>query len=191
MTLTEIKTLIEMAATIIGISAGVIGLYKYFSDKREKELREWQKVVIYKILQQNEITPLRFTDILDRYRSAVQAFVAVDLKKNEISEDALRRVLLELACSGIVILEQNDSFLLKIAKAQTFLETRLELVNQELIRMIAPNPFVYTLDDFAKEVSSKIDMPMPLLRDWIKQSISGGGLAIDRNGRLAFPKQSR
>lgn len=131
------------------------------------------------------------TDILDRYRSEVQTFVAVDLKKNKMSEDALRRVLLELVCSGIVILEQNDSFLLKIAKAQTFLGARLELVNQELVRMIAPNPFVYTLDDFAKEVSSKIDMPMPLLRDWIKQSISGGGLAIDHNGRLAFPKQSR
>jgi hypothetical protein len=188
MTLTEIKPLIEMAATIIGISAGVIGLYKYFSDKRGKELREWQKVVIYKVLRQNETEPMRFTDILDRYRSEAQAFVTVDLRKNEVSEDALRRVLLELAGSDIVSLEPNDSFLLKLEKTQTFSQARLEFINQELVRVIAPNPFVYTLDEFVKEVSSKIGMPMPLLRNWIKQSVSQGGLEIDSNGRLAFPK---
>ena len=60
---------IQITATIIGMPAGLIALYKYFSDKRQKELREWQKVVIYKILRQNETRGLTFIDLLSKYRS--------------------------------------------------------------------------------------------------------------------------
>jgi hypothetical protein len=173
---------------IVGILGGLLGLYKYFSDKREKELREWQKVVIYKIFRQNETKVLGFTEILEKYRIEAQAFVAIDLKKTEISEDALRRVLLELTSSNILSLEPNDSFQLKVAKAKPDPTELLERVNQELLRLVAPNPFVYKLDDVVREISPRVGIEIPILRNELRKSIEMGYLAIDDQDRIAFPK---
>lgn len=188
MTVADIQSFVQTAATIVAISGGMFGLYKYFSDKREKELREWQKVVIYKIFRQNETKVLGFIDILEKYRIEAQAFVAVDLKKTEISEDALRRVLLELTSSNILSFEPNDSFQLKVAKAKSDPQEILDRLNKELVRVVAPNPFVYTLDEVLKEISPKIGIDIPLLRNSLRYSIDQGFLVLDDKDRIAFPK---
>jgi len=188
MPVTDVQPFVQMAAMIVGISGGLLGLYKYFSDKREKELREWQKVVIYKIFRQNEPKVLRFIEILEKYRGEAQAFVAVDLKKTEISEDALRRVLLELTSSNILSFEPNDSFLLKVAIAKLDPLEIMERVNKELVRLVSPNPFVYTIDEVLKEISPKVGIEIPLLRNSLKQSIAQGFLVLDGKERIAFSK---
>src|SRR6266446_596892 len=109
MTLAEMKEIISMIAAVVGVSAGLLGLWKYFSGKREIEVREWQKVVLYKIFRQNELNPISFNSILEKYRIEAQAFVDVDLKKKEVSEDTLRRVLLELVSSNVISLEPSGS----------------------------------------------------------------------------------
>jgi len=177
---------VQIVATTIGILAGLLGLYKYFSDKRQKELREWQKVVIYKIFRQNEAKAMTFLDILARYRTEAQAFPAFDLKKSEISDDALRRVLIELTSSNILSMERSDSFRLQgIVKLDW--DEKVQLVNQELVRMIASSPFKYTVDEFVKDVAPKIGMEIPILRGWIKKSIAEKYLEADDQNRLAFP----
>lgn len=183
MRVADVQMLVQTVATIVAILGGLLALYKYFSDRREQELREWQKVVIYKIFRQNEPRSLSFNEILGYYRSEAQAFAAVNLKKKEISEDALRRVLLELVSSNIITLERNDTFSLKGVKAEM-----LELVNRELLRVVGQNPFQYTLDEVVKEISPKIGMEIPLLRNWLKQSIKQNLLVLDDQGRIAFPK---
>ena len=187
MSITDAQPLVQMAATVIGISGGLFGLYKYFSDKREKELREWQKVVIYKIFRQNEMKALGFTDVLEKYRIEAQAFVGVDLKKKEVSEDALRRVLLELASSSILSMEPSDSFRLKVAVEKPDPFGILQRVNRELVQMVAPNPFVYTLDEVLKEIAPKVGIEIPLLRNDLKQAIAQGRFIVDKAGRIAFP----
>ncbi len=91
MLITDVQPFVQMVATLAGLSGGLFGLYKYFSDKREKELREWQKVVIYKIFRQKEMEALSFSLILEKYQITAQAFIDIDLKSREISEGALRR----------------------------------------------------------------------------------------------------
>jgi hypothetical protein len=177
-----------MAALLIGISGGLLGLYKYFSDKREKELREWQKVVIYKIFRQNEMKALSFTDVLEKYRIEAQAFLDVDLKKKEVSENALRRVLLELASSNILSMEPSDSFRLKVVVEKADPRDLLQQVNRELVRMVAPNPFVYTIDEVLKEIAPKVGVEIPLLRNDLKQAVTAGKFVVDEAGRIAFPR---
>ena len=188
MTVADVQPFVQMAAMIVGISGGLLGLYKYFSDKREKELREWQKVVIYKIFRQNETKILGFIEVLEKYRVEAQAFVAVDLKKTEISEDALRRVLLELTSSNVLSFEPNDSFRLNVAKAKSDPQEIFERLNKELVRVVAPNPFVYTIDEVLKEISPKVGIEIPLLRNALKQSIAQGFFVLDDKDRIAFSK---
>lgn len=188
MIVADVQAIVPMAAMIIGISGGLLGLYKYVSEKRDKELREWQKVVIYKIFRQNESQILSFIEILEKYRSEAQAFVAVDLKKTEISEDALRRVLLELTSSNILSFKPNDSFQLNIIIVKSDPLEILNSINNELVRIVAPNPFVYTLDEVLKELSSNVGIDIPLLRNSLKQSIDQGFLVLDDKDRVAFSK---
>lgn len=188
MTLADTQTVIQLIATVVGISGGLLGLYKYFSDKREKELREWQKVVIYRICRQAETKAYTFLELLEKYRVEAQAVVDVDLKKREMSEDALRRVLLELTSSNILSLEPGDAYKLKVSATKTDLLATLQLVNQELVRVVAPNPFVYTLDEVLKEIAPKVGIDIPLLRTDFRQAIAQGNLVQDEQGRVAFPR---
>jgi len=188
MSIADAKPFVDIAATGIAISGGLLGLYKYFSDKREQELREWQKVVIYKFFRQNELRSLAFTAILDKYRIEAQAFVDVDLKKKEVSEDALRRVLLELASAGILSMEPSDSFRLKIAVPKVDLDSLRQQVNQELVRMVAPNPNVYTLDEVLKDIAPKVGIEIALLRADLRQAIAAGNFVVDKDGRIAFAR---
>jgi len=176
---------VQIVATIIGMPAALVALYKYFSDQRQKELREWQKVVVYKILRQNEIKALPFLELLSAYRTEAQAFPAFDLKKSEISEDTLRRVLLELVSAYVVSIEPSDSFRLQgIIKLGW--DEKVQAVNRELARLVAPSPHTFTVDDFVKEAAPRIGMEIPVLRAWIRRSITEKYLEVDDQDRLAF-----
>jgi hypothetical protein len=186
MLITDVQPFVQMVATLAGLSGGLFGLYKYFSDKREKELREWQKVVIYKIFRQKEMEALSFSLILEKYQIAAQAFIDIDLKKKEISEDALRRVLLELASSGILTIKPLDAFQLKVVVDKPDPLDKFNKINQALVEMVAKNPYVYTLDEVLKEIAPKVGEEIPLLRTSLKQSIAQGIFVVNKEGKIAF-----
>jgi len=183
----DYKQIIQITATVIGITGGLLALYKYFADKREKELREWQKVVVYKIFRQNELVTQSFNALLDKYRSEANAFVDIDLKKKEISEDSLRRILLELVSSGILSMELSDSFRLKVSKPKQDPGELADKMNAVLVEIVGANPFVYTIDEVAKDMSPKVNVPIPLIKNSIRSSIQIGYLVLDDKERLAFP----
>ncbi len=191
MALLETPQAVQVAATVIGIAGGLLGLLKYFSDKREKELREWQKVVLYKIFRQNEMDPLSFTSVLEKYRSEAQAFPDIDLKKKEISEDALRRVLLELASSGILSLEPANSFRLKVSVPKIDDTDLRNRINKELVSLIGASPFVYTLDDVARQIAPKVGLEFQILRSTLLVSIDAGVLEMNDDEKMAFPTGGR
>lgn len=184
----DYKQVIQLTATVIGITGGLLALYKYFADKREKELREWQKVVIYKIFRQNELTTQTFNALLDKYRSEANAFADIDLKKKEISEDSLRRILLELVSSGILSMELADSFRLKVSKPKQDPEELYVQINNVLVEMVSSNPYVYTIDEVAKEMSARLKQPIPLLKNNLRAGVYVGNLVLDDKERLAFPR---
>lgn len=188
MTLLETQQVIQIVATVVGIIGGIIGLVKYFADKRNVELREWQKVVLCKILRQNESQSTKFTALLEKYRSEAHAFTDFDLRKKEISEDALRRVLLELAASKTINFEKDDSYRLNIVEKKSEADEWLNLTNEELVKLVAPNPFVYTLDEVVKEIAPKVGLQIPILRNELRKSIAIGYLIVDDASRVAFPR---
>ena len=184
----NLNQFVQSGATVVGIAGGLAGLFRFFSDRREKDIREWQKVVISKIFQQSESKALSFASVLEKYRSEAQAFAAFNLTKTEISEDALRRVLLELVSSNILSMEIGNLYKLKVSKTTTDPIELLTKINAELARLVAANPFLYTLDEVSKEVAPKVGLEIPILKNTLKQSIAQGLLVQDELGHLAFPK---
>lgn len=186
MTLADAQSLVEIAGTTIGILGGLFGLYKYVTDKRENELREWQKVVIYKIFRQNQqLSSLSFMDIREKYLREAQTFVDINLTKKEIGDDALRRILLELTSSSILSMGPLDSFRLNAPPDPNLLDR----ANQELAKMIAPDPFVYTVDQVAREIAPKVGQEVPIFRTSLLQSVAMGAFVLDEKGRIAFARE--
>jgi hypothetical protein len=189
MELAVFKDVVTISGTVVAIVGGFIGLLKFFSDKRETTIREWQKVVIQKLFQQVEGKSMSFSTILQQYRSEAQAFAAYDLKKAEISEDSLRRVLIELVASNILCMEAKDSYKLYIPKKAMF-EDAYELtqkINSELVKVIGPSPYMYKLDEVAKKIGEAVGVAFQLIKGNLLQSIDAGLLMEDKEGYIAFP----
>ena len=188
----DIKAIIELTATVIGIGGGLFGLYKYFSDQREKELREWQKVIIYKIFRQEEQKSLSFGRILEKYRSEGLATPKFNLKKEEINEYTLRRILLELTSSGILTQFPSDSFKLEIQKTfdiekanLAFFKKQDDLIdkNKFTIREVAIEMW-----EFSKSLGDEI--PISRIQTDIRQGIKEGYYKLNENGCIGFSDET-
>jgi hypothetical protein len=188
MSMTELLQLTQLVATLVGILGGLLALKKHFSDRREKELREWQKVVVYKIFRRKEMTSVAFAEVLEKYRSEAFAFADVEIKKKEISEDALRRILLELSSSNILSLAPGDSFQLAVKVPKLDLAEKAELMSKALVQVVGSHPNLYTLDEVAKQVAEKTGFDFVLLRNDIREAIELDRLDVDDKGRLSFPQ---
>ena len=107
-------TIVTVSGTIIAIVGGLLGLRKYFTDKHEVIYREWQKVVIQKLFADSDAPEIPFSLILEKYRIEARAIKDFNLKKGEISENSLRRVLIELVTSNILCMRAKDIYKLNI-----------------------------------------------------------------------------
>jgi hypothetical protein len=85
------KDLFSAIAATVGVAGGLAGLAKFFSDRQEKETREWQKVSIYRVLSENESKPIRFTQIRDSHRAEGGS---VNVRRKDLEEKEIRRALL-------------------------------------------------------------------------------------------------
>jgi hypothetical protein len=187
-----IKDVIQSTATVIGVAGGILGLYRYLSEKREKEVREWQKVVIYRIFQEEgEIEPLAFSRVQEKYLDKAQTLRDFNLSKKEISEDSLQRVLLELSVSGILTLVPKKSFRLKVEVPQLDLVKRNEELNLELTKVIGSHPFVFTIEEVAFKIGEKLKLEPLLCQGSIIAGINAGFLVINNDRKIAFASASK
>ncbi len=186
MDLSGMKEIVTVSATVIAIVGGLLGLVKFFSDKREVNIKEWQKVVIQKLFEQSDDKILSFGRVLEKYRSEAQAFAAYNLKKGEISEDSLRRVLIELTASNILCMKDKDAYKLNIDESKIDQYELQQKMNSELVKIIGASPFVYTLDEVAKQIGHKLGIEFQLVKGSLKLSIDQDLIEEDEKGRIAF-----
>jgi hypothetical protein len=196
---TKVKGYIELATAMVGVGGGLFGFYKYINERkekearedqeiREKEVREWQKVVIYRIFQEEgELKPLAFSRVHERYLDKAKTLHDFDLSKKEISEDALQRVLLELSSSGILALVPEKSFRLRVEVPKFDPNERTEKFSLELSNLIGSNPFVYTVQDIASQLANKLDVAAVRIQQDLNMALQQGVLVANDTGRIAYP----
>ena len=190
MEMVDIERVVQLGATVVGVAGGLLGLYKFYESQREKdkkvrsdEIRSWQKIIVYNIFRKRELDTLAFDSILTSYREEAFAFKDFDIDKNEISPNALNRILLNLMFEKIVVTKPNNSFRLNIKISD---EIDIYNINKYLLLMVGENPFTYTMDDVLRDISPKVGIAIPLLRTNLMLSISQGFFVLDENGKMAF-----
>lgn len=64
-------------------------------------------------------------------------------------------MLLELLSSKLVLLLVKDTYGLAIVEEKLDILQLFDQLNKELVRLVAPTPYLYTVDEVAKALSEK------------------------------------
>ena len=91
----------EISAAVAALTL-LVGVYKAWRRFDADRLRDWQKVVVYNIIEKSFPQPVDFDQIRSRYLETVQAFGEFSIPRKNIRDSALVRVLLDLLESGVV-----------------------------------------------------------------------------------------
>jgi hypothetical protein len=87
-------------------------VWRFYSSDHQNQIREWQQVVVYQIL--DEIPPnegLSFGQLLDAYhRKIVSSQNEIGIPLSELTEVALNRILLDLQCKNVVWRHVNGHY---------------------------------------------------------------------------------
>jgi hypothetical protein len=116
LSLADIKDVVGIIASIAALIGGFIGLRRYLDDRhtaqaqsaekfqleQRQAFRDWQKVVVHKIIQTEDTDAVEFKDILQRYQQEAIALEGYDSTKADLGADTLRRVILEMVSAGIL-----------------------------------------------------------------------------------------
>jgi hypothetical protein len=99
------------ASAMIAAAAALVGLWltvrEYQRTAREKEILEWQKVIVYEIIRKRG--PIAAADILGFYLDQEQLFSISILKNKMLRGDALTSILLNLIAEhAIMVLPEED-----------------------------------------------------------------------------------
>lgn len=180
---TSAKDLFSAIAATVGIAGGLAGLAKYFSDRQEKETREWQKVSIYRVLRENQSTPTKFAVIRDSHRAEGGA---VNVRKKDLVEDEIRRALLEMKASGIVAFCPDDSFRLDISEPKFDPAAEFQKASLAIDQVIgeAP-PFTYSVKEAASQIAEIVGDNKKRMIATLIQSINAGFFVVNNSGKIA------
>jgi hypothetical protein len=184
LTSTITKDIFSAIAATVGIAGGLIGLSKYFSDRQEKETREWQKVSIYRVLRENESRPTRFAQIRDSHRAEGGA---VRVRRKDLDEDEIRRALLEMKASGIIEFYPDDSFSLDIIEKKTDPLVELQRLNEAIYKVIGENPpFTYYLNEAASKIAEILGENTKAVVNTLHQAVMAGNFVLNDSGKIAY-----
>ena len=69
--------------------------------ERDTELRNWQRVVIYTLIEEGE--PIAFDELKSTYLKRAQELLSHNVPRRVIQDDSLKRILLDLQKDGVVM----------------------------------------------------------------------------------------
>lgn len=199
----------EIAIGLSAIVATLTFILKVQGDsraRRKSEVLSWQSTVIHALFQNPQTDSLKFEDVLQRYRTEAFAFPKHTIKKDELTEDALREILIALVKSGCVLQLGEDKYKLKkdrefgtelapiMANAlQSFaanppqlqqMLTQQLIVTDQIVNLISENPARYTMSDVILKVSSNNQIPQERTTSIIRRLINSGLLEEGADGRF-------
>jgi cytochrome P450 len=121
-------------SAIVAASTLVFAVMSRWREARNARVLEWQRGVVHSIFQKEESQPLSFNRIIQLYRSEASAFSTHKLKPDELSADALRKILIGLVSSRVLDQRGGDNYALHIWSDPQFSET----MPSEFLQMLEP-----------------------------------------------------
>lgn len=164
---------ITIAAFAISIS-----LLEMWSKQRKNELSQWQRVVVYQIIEKEQ--GLKFDDIKSKYIVAAQQFESFDIPKKEIQDGALRSILMGLHKDDLVHIASDRRYRPVLAKWQPkedimwkMFEHEMKMkelypkIRVEVVELLNLECGKYNKDQLYRKISGKYDIEFPIFFDML------------------------
>ena len=107
----ELQDWVALSA-IVAAASFVFAVLSRRKAERDAELRGWQRVVIYSLIE--EAAPILFEDLKVRYLKRAQELLSRSAPKKVIQDDSLKRVLLDLQKDGVIVRRENLSYQVQV-----------------------------------------------------------------------------
>ncbi|EGQ8062133.1 hypothetical protein Q9881_004600 [Vibrio parahaemolyticus] len=164
-------------SAIISALVFVFSLYKYWSDSNQEKVSDWQKVAVYEYVLKSKGAD--FSQIKIGYITEAQQISSFEIPRTQIQDDSLRKVLIELQASKLIFLKNDGKYLptlvfskpdqhvymqemIKILKSQREEIELMPKLKVKILDLVSNECGKYTQDALYREVSSKINVSMPV-----------------------------
>lgn len=159
-----------IAIAIVAVVTFVISVMDNLEERRDNRINSWRKVAIQKALQDAPGNELKITDILTKVRDSAWEASDLDLRKEELSKERIRELLLEMIASGIVDQNKDDIYNLRFAlkttsDADKFLggawaedAKKAEKFMLELHNKLSMVPGHFSVEEIFEEIAKPLDI---------------------------------
>ena len=146
MTIADWFELVRTLGVVVGAAAAIVGVHKYWTEINAVKRQRWQKTTVQAIIQSEE-DRITFDQLKQAYRSFAADHMNKLLKTGDISDEALRNILIDLCSDNVIVQLGRDTYSLttypgQIEKAQginaemlqlqkTFFEAQLEFLAKQ------------------------------------------------------------
>ncbi|WP_147106073.1 hypothetical protein [Tateyamaria sp. syn59] len=111
MSYAEFLDTLRTVAVCLGAFAAIVGVWKYRSDAAAARKLRWQKTTVQAILQAPG-KPVSFEDLKTKYRSFAAEHMRQKLGADDISDEALRMILVDLCADNVLVQMGEDQYAL-------------------------------------------------------------------------------
>jgi hypothetical protein len=188
----NLQAWIAAVSVVVAAAAFVFSLWTKRRDERRSSIRDWQRVVVYTIIEENG--PLQATGIQALYIQKAQQLLSFKVSRNELQEDALRRILLDLQRDGVVVRLENMQYQIqcKIPMESWAYEELIRTFNERKLkvairRIIEGGSGKYTVEGLARMLHDQgLEVSYEDLDSLVYDLRGYSSLKLNKTGTLEF-----
>ncbi|WP_419768503.1 hypothetical protein [Arcobacter sp.] len=165
-------------SALIAAFALAISLWNYWEDAEQSKIEKWQEVAVYEFILNNKLST--FQDIKVGYITEAQQITTFSLPKNEIQDDALRKIILKLQSNNLIRLrdtgyyeavlatyQPNPTEMMDIIKRQQHLRDLFPIVKTKVIDLLNKDCGKLNQDEIYRYISDSVDIEAPIFIDML------------------------
>ncbi|MGC1495150.1 MAG: hypothetical protein WA790_05025 [Sulfitobacter sp.] len=104
----ETLDLLRTGASCITAVAAVVAILRYFKELKANRRLRWQKTSVQAVLQDEQL--ITFKELKKNYRSMAAGEMKARLNAEDITDEALRLILIDLCADNVVVQMGSDTY---------------------------------------------------------------------------------
>ncbi len=183
-------SLIAAVSALVAVVTLLIAVIDARHRSQEAQLHEWQKVVVFSIIEREGARGASFEQVRSRYREEAQAFAKFDVPKEEIAEQALQRILLGLLADRAIVHSLGRTY--QTAIAQPFPEfllrraQRFNEVGDRIMAILTTEGCRYRFDQLRAKLSEIFQFNPGEFEGITAALTSQGVIGLNQQGLVCF-----
>ena len=187
------KRLIKASGLIsaaIAAAALIFVLYRAYSEFNAQRIRNWQEVVVFRVIEEAGLPGITFEDIRTKYRDEVTDFNGFQIPKDQIQSPALKRILLDLLTKHVVTVLRDGHYRIltdPMALSEQLMErgNKLQPVALALMDLLRTEGGKHSVSDLERILLTKFkDLTPQDVTEVISMAIANRIIRIDANGKV-------